>query len=216
VSRAWVLRSAAGLLGLSGLLVALLLHAEVERTRAKLARAEREIERRRAAPAGPERPCLEINARAATPVVARAGSAELPEARATELAALDLGVEVPDEEPPDDALILFEYEQAFLAQAADRNFQRIEETRLSQALAALLDKADRSDGVACRSTTCRTRLLLADEASYRAFMSRFGESAPPWLGETMLRREPSDGGRVALWIYYRATGSDEGAEPATD
>jgi hypothetical protein len=192
--------------------VALLQHAELEKTRAKLERSERRVESLESAtPTLSVQPCFDSTVRAAFPVAASAAPAEASAAGVATSASSDGEAELVDEEPRSDAEVLFEYEEAFLAQALDRDFQRLEETRLSRAIGLLLDRADRSDGVTCRASMCRARLSLADEEHYRAFMRRFGESGPPWLGETMLRREPTEGDGVTLWLYYTATDRADGA-----
>jgi hypothetical protein len=197
-----LLTPTAGLVALSSFAVAFSERVALEETRAKLERAERHVERLRAATSttSAAAPCV---APAAPPSGAPEALRERSRAEGSSSAG-DADGEPPEEEPRSDVEVLFEYDQAFAAQVPERDFQRREETRLSRAIGLLLDRADRSDGVACRATMCRTRLRLADEAHYRAFMTRLDDSGPPWIGETMLRREPSDGGGVTLWLYYTA------------
>jgi hypothetical protein len=210
---AWsLISSTAGLLGTGSLAVALFQQTELDATRVKLERAERRVETlESAASRGSEGACFDSPAAAAPPLAAGTVRAEpIAEGVATP-GSNEREMELPDEEPRSDAEVLFEYEQAFLSQVPDRDFQLLEETRLGRAIARLLGRADRSDGVTCRASMCRTRLSLADEEHYRAFMHRFGESAPPWFGETVLRREPDAGAGVTLWLYYTASRHSDGA-----
>src|SRR5687768_12505311 len=128
MSRSWPLTVTAGFVGISSLAVALLQHDALEKTRAKLERAEQRAERLMDATATSSvEPCFDTSARAALPVAARAAPAEASAAGVAVLTPSERAIEVPDEEMRSDAQVLFEYEEAFLAQPPDRDFQRLEE-----------------------------------------------------------------------------------------